>query len=574
MKNRFLRSTVIFLCVLLFLSGLPLSYAEEEGTPSSEPETVSEAVSESETADEIWERRLLQMLESFGADPETIGAGYCNLVTGEEHYYLPDQYRISGSMYKVPLNMLFLDWIDEGIIDSSENIYGYAYQTLLDGTVIHSSNDNARTLWTYAGDLHPELPGTVYHRYRMMIAHYMGEDPNNVDDKYYENNFFTPRQMLTCLKNLYEGRDRYARLITAMQEAEPEKYFKLHEQRFQIAHKYGWFVDDSQPDILYLNDCALCFTEEPIAIVLFTGGTEGAYGVLGAYSTLMCDYVEAQVAEKKRQAAAAAAAGTPEPTAGTETPAGTGAPTDVEKTQAFRKLSGLSGSPVPLMSFALTFAALAVCALLFLRERKNGLRLSSALIALLLVGLAILAAVAGWGGAGVITAGGEDPGATVARFFEAMKQGDYETAQSCMSGNADLNLNGQAQHADAWRALRESWDCSLSGAAASDRTTAWQEVQIRTLDFSLMEDELKIETREQLLNLAYERTRQAVYDENGEVRPEAAREAYDLAMSVLLQQPESYYRVVGAQLELRLTKDGWKLAPTRELLNILSGQPA
>ncbi len=570
MKNRILKISLVFLCVLLFMSGVPLSFAD-----STELSTGDAAESGSDGSE--WEERLMKMLESFGADPETIGAGYCNLVTGEEHYYLPDQYRISGSMYKVPLNMLFLDWLDAGIIDVSENIYGYSYQTLLEGTVIHSSNDDAKTLWTYAGNLHPELPGTVYHRYRIMIAPYMGEDPDSVDDKYYENNFFTPRQMLTCLKHLYEGRERYARLITAMQEAEPEKYFKLHEQRFQIAHKYGWFVDQNQPDVLYMNDCAICFTEEPIAIVLFTAGTENPYGVLGAYSTLMCDYVEAQTAEKKRSAAAAAAAAEEKETDFsdiTAVPAETHPQEGSEKAESFQSFSGFSGSPIPIIGFSLAIVAIAVCTVSFIQQRKRGLRLPCALIALLLVSAALAAAAAGWGGVSMIRAGEEDPGETVVRFFDSLKQGDYETAQSCMTAGADLGLYGQALHMDAWNALRGSWDCSLYGEAGTDRTSAWQEVQIQTMDFSLMEEELKIETREQLLNLAYERTRQAVYDENGEVRPEAAGEAYDLAMSVLLEHPEGYYSVVGAQLELQLTKDGWKLVPTKELLNILSGQPS
>ena len=144
-----------------------------------------------------------------------------------------------------------------------------------------------------------------------VIAEIMGEDPENVDDKYYENNFFTPRQMITCLRQLYDGGSRYDRLIETMQRAEPDRYFKLHEQRYNIAHKYGYYTE-ADGTVLYLNDCALCFTDDPIAIVLFTSGTEDgngkAYRVLADYCTLMCEYAQethAARVEREREEAEA-----------------------------------------------------------------------------------------------------------------------------------------------------------------------------------------------------------------------------------------------------------------------------
>ena len=266
----------LLLSLFLLLSMLPAGWAE--GSTLQDPQTAGteNEITEGEggsSAENVpgqadWETRLLLMLQEHDANPDTIAAGYYNLATGEEHYYNGDQYRVSGSMYKVPLNMLFLNWIAEGKITLDESIGGYRYSQLLEGTIIDSNNEYAKLLWDYAGATIETNPAsTLYHRYRILIAPIMGEDPDNVDDKYYENNFFTPRQMITCLRQLYDGGERYDRLIETMQRAEPEKYFKLRERRFNIAHKYGWYAEDP---ILYLNDCALCFTEDPIAIVLFT----------------------------------------------------------------------------------------------------------------------------------------------------------------------------------------------------------------------------------------------------------------------------------------------------------------
>ena len=184
---------------LLLLQILPVSYAEETEETAGEP---AAAADETEPKSD-WETRLLLMLQEYNADPDTIGAGYYNFATGEEHYYNGDVYRVSGSMYKVPLNMLFLDWIADGTIGPDENINGFRYSELLRGTIIDSNNDYAQTMWTYAGNTIQTNPAsTYYHRYRILIAPIMGEDPENVDDKYYENNFFTPRQMISCLRQL------------------------------------------------------------------------------------------------------------------------------------------------------------------------------------------------------------------------------------------------------------------------------------------------------------------------------------------------------------------------------------
>ena len=183
------------LCLLLILALFPVGFAEETAAEEAAEETETTEVPE-EKSD--WETRLLLMLQEHNADPETIGAGYYNFATGEEHYYNGDVYRVSGSMYKVPLNMLFLDWIADGTISPDESILGYRYSELLRGTIIDSNNDYAQTMWTYAGNTIETNPAsTYYHRYRILIAPIMGEDPENVDDKYYENNFFTPRQMIT-----------------------------------------------------------------------------------------------------------------------------------------------------------------------------------------------------------------------------------------------------------------------------------------------------------------------------------------------------------------------------------------
>ena len=576
------------LCLLLLLALLPVCFAEE-----TESEEAGEATETAEGPEEKsdWETRLLLMLQEHNADPDTIGAGYYNFATGEEHYYNGDVYRVSGSMYKVPLNMLFLDWIVDGTIGPDESINGFRYSELLRGTIIDSNNDYARTMWDYAGSTIETNPAsTYYHRYRILIAPIMGEDPENVDDKYYENNFFTPRQMITCLRQLYDGGEKYDRLISTMQQAEPEKYFKLRERRFDIAHKYGWFAEDP---ILYLNDCALCFTDDPIAIVLFTSGTENAYAVLTDYCTLMCDYAQethaqriereqaeakalAEAEERDRLAAEEAAAAeaareaetkTEQPSEGKETPEAS--KKELSKTQTRSLPTGT------LFCTALIFLG-ALGALIWFSawHRKSRFRMLYGLLVILLTVAALTVCFPAVSGKSYIVSDEESAQDTVEQFFESLKKGDYDRAEACFSERTELD--GRKDAADSLHlmsrdALQDSWNFRLLGDCVTEKTSAWQEVQIQVLDFSKMEQDLQRGIREQLLEMTRTTERSQIFDEAGDYRPEAAEKAYEAALSELLNHPEDYYGSAGVRVQMRLTQDGWKIIPTKDLLNALSG---
>ena len=609
-RNTTKRLAALLLCLCLLAALVPAARAEDapaaEENPAVEVEPAAETAAEDSSADaaeggepeeqgtpDDWETRLLLMLQEHNANPATVTAGYYNFATGEEHYYNGDEYRVSGSMYKVPLNMLFLDWVAEGKLTMDELISGYRYSELLEGTIINSDNDYARIMWDYAGaTIQTDPASTYYHRYRILIAPIMGEDPETVDDKYYENNFFTARQMITCLRQLYDGGSRYDRLIETMQRAEPDKYFKLREQRFNIAHKYGWYAEDP---ILYLNDCALCFTDDPIAIVLFTTGTENAYGVLADYCTLMCDYAQEKHAErvererieaeeiaaaaKRDQEEAARKAEEeklkPTPSAAEQQKPQETVPTErPDKAAAKRELSA-----APILALALIVGGCLAAIIWFaIRHRHSRLQLQYAIAAILLTAGACIVCFPGINSSGYVAASEEDPVDTVTLFFSALKDGDYNTADSCLANGASLGLGGDMPidetHAAALEALKDSWDYRLLGSCSVEKTEAWQELQLQVLDFGKMEQDLQRATREQLLEMGRTMARSQIYDENGDYRPEAAGRAYDNAMTELLETPQNYYSSVGQRIQLTLTRDGWKIVPTRELVAALSGNMA
>ena len=585
LKNIHRIFALLLIFTLLLSMGITAFAEEDSGEETGAEEAEPEAQQEEEVQSE-WQKQLLALLQEYDADPATITAGYYNFATGEEHYYNADEYRVSGSMYKVPLNMLFLDWIAEGELGMDDLIGGFRYSELLKGTIVDSNNDYARILWDYAGATIQTSPAsTYYHRYRILIAPIMGEDPETVDEKYYENNFFTARQMLTCMKALYDGGEKYAPLIEAMQKAEPNKYFRLHEDRFQIAHKYGWFAEG---DILHMNDCAICYTDDPIAIVLFTTGTQNAYGVMTAFCTLMCEYTQQQYRDRmEREEREAAALAEAEEKARLAAEAGTeeSSETDPERLQGANSVPAEKESPMPDLAShhmelgpIIAICLIVACALLALvflaRQKKNGLALQFAIPTVLLAAAAMLLCLSGLNGRNYVAENDENPQQTIDIFFRALKAGDYETANACLTDGADLGMRAEAKtevEAAARKALSESWDYSLFGDCTIEKMNGWQHVQLQTLDFSRMEYDLQKQTRFELLAMARTMPLETLYDEEGNTRREAAEEAYDRAMLSLLENPEAYYATEGIELQLRLTEEGWKIVPGRDLLNILSG---
>ncbi len=560
--------------------------AAEEAT-AAVPEEMGTAAEEEEEPD-LWEAELLEMLALYEADPSTIAAGYCNLVTGETHFYNGDTYMVSGSMYKIPLNMLFLDWIDEGELTMESNILGYPYSTLLDGTIIHSDNDMARVLWTYAGNTITTDPAsTPYHRYRILIADYMGEDADTVADKYYENNFFTPRQVITCLQHVYENSEKYTPLIEDMQRAEPTNYFKLRERRFNIAHKYGYYIDNTET--LYLNDCAICYTDEPIAIVLFTAGTVKPYNVLTEYCSLMCNYTQETIAARaaREEAEAAAAAAEEEEARQEALAAQEETEADVEDQAAPSPSDPVTASPEPavknshslrvgpLIALVLTLILmlLSIC-LVVSASRRSRLRRFHGIAAVLLGTTAILLCIYAASGNTIYTRASGDPQETIVLFTESLKNGDYQTADSLLLKGASLGLNrtpDSEEEALLLAALKASWDFAPYGECTITQRSAWQQMRVQHLSLTALDAALQERSKEVLSGLVRSLPMTEVYDENGEYLPSLAETAYREALRDVISHAEDYYTYTGITLELRESNGTWLIVPDERLISVLSG---
>ena len=535
-----------------------------------------------------WEEIVDEFLAEHHADPASVACGWCNTVTGEEHYHNADQYMVSGSMYKVPINMIFTEKVHNGEISWDTFIGGYRYEYCLHATIVDSNNDIAKGMWDYLGGYQP---------YRHILAPYMGEDPDTVDEKFYENNFFTPRQMIYALKLLATESERFPKLIDEMLQAEPNKYFKERAHDYDIAQKYGYWPDPNGWHVA-LNDCAIIYTEEPICIVIFIDSVseQASRELLKDYCDLMIAYTEYTTPARKEAeriaAEEAAIAALNEATPAPPESESGDAPSAPAPTAAPQDEPGMpqpeeERAPGLFWPIALGLCTLAGAVWLSLRAvrraRRGKLSLPWALAAVLFgaaaIGICLLpgeraAKSVSPAAAAEDGASSAEAQAAVTEFFDSLVARDYARAYARLSGVATLGLEDTPASEDAARlmeAVRESWSWRLYGDCTLTRSGATQQVVFNSLDLSRMRDDIRAATEEEVERLAASLPADEIYAEDGGYLPSFTERAYAAALDAALARADEYYAATG--LNIRLVKDGgeWLIVPDSALYGALTG---
>ena len=504
--------------------------------------------------DRTWEDITLEFLGRVGAtETGTICIGYYNTVTGEEQFYNPDTYITVGSVYKVPLNMIYCEKIANGEMTLDSTVFGVPYNTLLRGTIIDSNNDYAKTLWDNLGS---------YHHYRELIAPYMGEDAATVSAKFYENNFFTARQMITCLRTLYENPDRFPYLVDVMKEAEPDNYFNRNETRYEIAHKYGY---NNEAWHYYIADSGIIYTTDPYLLVVFTDNSPSAYDILAEYEVLMSDYTEYHTKERLTAGAvdaaveqltfpAAPSAVKGGAVAGSAAAAETSYDTDLP---TFTKILGVLAAMLFLLGI---FAKLG--------KHTGYVILLPALIVTVLGLLFIRSLLTG--GASLIADKG-DGSQTTAAFFEALEGRDYAAACKLLDGYAALGLEEVPEGEQASRIyeLMRSGYVYTPGPVTpgAEKDTATQSVTLRHFSYGKLRNAVKESMKTLLNSYTEQRSESEIYDENYAIRSEVAREAFQAAMEGVLAAPAGCLADEQLDVALRYSTKGWRIVPDEAFMN-------
>lgn len=509
-------------------------------------------------AGKTWEEVVDRVLEECDVSRDHITAGYCNLVTGEEHYINGDEYKTAASMYKLPLNMYFTDLIQSGQFDWDSYYPNVTYEYVRDASLIYSDNDWSMFLWSSS-----VIGG--YSKFRELTAPYMGVDLNDVPDNYYSDNIYTARQFINCLKLLYNEQDRFPGIIETMQQTEQERFFMLREPRFKIAHKYGYISENGHS---FMNDCGLAFTSQPIALVMFTDNVDNAEELLTAYCTAVCEYTNYTVANPP-------ATPTPEPTAEpTPTvPAVTASAEPTPVTATPESEPAKTATPFAAFLFIALFLAGGVTGAIKLKKKYNA-SLTLTLIAVLLCAAGMLLAVAGCFGGTVIAKPTGEPQDAVTGFFDSLIAGNYTAAYDRVRDYTSLGLENEPSTESgkmAYAALHASYGYELIGSAEVDKLDAAQKVSFTYLSLPALEAAVADETQTQLKHLVQQLPSSEVYDQNNNYLPEVTERAYLQALELVLEHAADYYTTEEISLALNYTDGRWQLIMNNSLLKALNG---
>lgn len=221
-------------------------------------------------------------LAEYGIDVSQVAFTYKNPKTGHQFSMNDTQPMTAGSTYKLPLNMLVVDAVDEGKLSLTERFditqtdYEYrpehdAYVGQFNGamsipdmqeySLVYSENTPAYALAERLGGM--DAAYTMFGKY--------GQSKGDVKTIRQEDNKTTTDYYIQVLEYLYNHQEKYADIINFMDQSFTGQYYETYLSDIRIVQKPGYVREA-------LNVDAMVFEESPYLIAIYTrylgGSTE------------------------------------------------------------------------------------------------------------------------------------------------------------------------------------------------------------------------------------------------------------------------------------------------------------
>ena len=224
-----------------------------------------------------------EYLEANHIDEKQLALGWLDLETGESYYVNKDEEFYGASVYKVALNMYWAEKVANGEATWDTLVGGGRLETLMTGSLEQSNNNYSYKLYQPLG---------AYRASKLAVAHYYGMtvEEAQADRKYWTDSYITPRRMITCLYTLYSQNERFPTVIDHLLAAQPGRYFRLYEDRWHIAQKYGYFSKFGRD----VSTAGIVYAPEPFLLVILTHNLPKAEEHIGALCVRLGDYVSGE----------------------------------------------------------------------------------------------------------------------------------------------------------------------------------------------------------------------------------------------------------------------------------------
>ena len=251
--------------------------------PSVTEETPEEEAPEADAS-------LAALFDEFRAErnltESNFAVSYYDTVTGESYDWNETHMMVAASTFKLPLNLYYYEKENAGELAPDTLItQGGATLDLCHYLSIVESNNEISHALLYRIGTFPE--------YKEAMRKFFTMTDDEIDPKYYQNNYYCTRMMMDTLKYLYERQIDFPELIDYMKKANPQNgYFRAKVTEMDVAHKYGSFEGAE-------NDVGIFYAEHPFLLAVYTQGVGET--VVQDAARLAADYNAQQTQNYKQQ---------------------------------------------------------------------------------------------------------------------------------------------------------------------------------------------------------------------------------------------------------------------------------
>ena len=268
----------------------PMERASAQETAEQAPEDETDAEMPVEAAENAEVSDLAALFDAFRAErnltEDNFAVSYYDTVTGESYDWNETHMLVAASTFKLPLNLYYYEKENAGEIapDTLITEGGATLDRCHYLSIVESNNEISHALLYRIG---------TFRDYKNAMRTFFTMTDEEIDPKYYQNNFYCTRMMMDTLKYLYERQEDFTEMIDYMKQSNPQNgYFRAKVTECEVAHKYGSFEGAE-------NDVGIFYTEHPFLLAVYTQNV-GEMVVQDA-ARLAADYNEAQTQKLKQQ---------------------------------------------------------------------------------------------------------------------------------------------------------------------------------------------------------------------------------------------------------------------------------
>ena len=214
-------------------------------------------------APESLSERVDAFRQTYGLNSQNFAVSFLDLTTKERFDYNETTMMFAASTFKLPLNLYYYEEQAAGNIDADTYIAdaGCTLSECHRLSLVYSDNDVSIAMLYRIGD---------FYTYKTTMRRYFTMTDDEIDPKYYWDNYYCTRMMLDALQYLYEHREQFPEMLQYMTQAQQDSYFCGSVQDCAVAHKYGFMPATEGKHGMIENDVGIIYAEHPFLLAVYS----------------------------------------------------------------------------------------------------------------------------------------------------------------------------------------------------------------------------------------------------------------------------------------------------------------